>query len=362
VGKLNLLVRSRISDATVNTVLSFTVPFLASIPAELLDASGLVAAVVAGLVTGSGAPRVLPPQHRMSDAQNWRTVEVIVEGAIFLTMGLELAGIVADVEENHQGVGSAALIATGALLLTLAVRTAYVAQLILILRRRARRKAASKPHVESLHGRLSDPQTAGTLLQGTGRSLSPAHAERLRTRLRRTVADIDYFLAEPMGWREGTVLVWAGMRGAVTLAAAQTLPSDAPNRAVLVLIAFLVAGGSLLFQGATLPAVIRMVRPSKGDPDAVAQERIELMTLLHDVAAGVLGPDAVRLPARADGSSEDQDWRVGKVKIIAAITAQREALLDARDDGLYSSAALTAALANLDADQISLELKGAPEG
>jgi len=143
VGKLNLLVRSRISDATVNTVLSFTVPFLASIPAELLDASGLVAAVVAGLVTGSGAPRVLPPQHRMSDAQNWRTVEVIVEGAIFLTMGLELAGIVADVEENHQGVGSAALIATGALLLTLAVRTAYVAQLILILRRRARRKAAS---------------------------------------------------------------------------------------------------------------------------------------------------------------------------------------------------------------------------
>ena len=55
VGKLNLWVRERVADATVNTVLSFTVPFLASLPAEALGASGLVAAVVAGLVTGHGA-------------------------------------------------------------------------------------------------------------------------------------------------------------------------------------------------------------------------------------------------------------------------------------------------------------------
>ena len=40
-----------------------------------------------------------------------------------------------------------------------------------------------------------------------------------------------------MGWREGVVFVWAGMRGAVTLAAAQTLPLDTPNRSLLVLIA-----------------------------------------------------------------------------------------------------------------------------
>ena len=40
---------ARVKDATVNTVISFTVPFLASLPAEALGASGLVAAVVAAI-------------------------------------------------------------------------------------------------------------------------------------------------------------------------------------------------------------------------------------------------------------------------------------------------------------------------
>ena len=52
VGHLNLLVRARVEEASVNTAISFTVPFLAAIPAEELGASGLVAAVVAGLITG----------------------------------------------------------------------------------------------------------------------------------------------------------------------------------------------------------------------------------------------------------------------------------------------------------------------
>jgi monovalent cation/hydrogen antiporter len=45
VGRLNLMVRARVEEAPVNTVLSFAVPFLAAIPAEELDTSGLVAAV-----------------------------------------------------------------------------------------------------------------------------------------------------------------------------------------------------------------------------------------------------------------------------------------------------------------------------
>ncbi|WP_203230678.1 cation:proton antiporter domain-containing protein, partial [Agromyces humi] len=39
VGRANLWVRSRVTDATVNTVISFTVPFLASVPSEALGAS-----------------------------------------------------------------------------------------------------------------------------------------------------------------------------------------------------------------------------------------------------------------------------------------------------------------------------------
>ena len=96
VGKLNLMVRKRVEDATVNTVISFAVPFAAAIPAEQLHASGLVAAVVAGLITGQGAIRYFSPQHRVSDAQNWRAIEMILEGAVFLVMGLELYAVLED--------------------------------------------------------------------------------------------------------------------------------------------------------------------------------------------------------------------------------------------------------------------------
>lgn len=44
------------------------------------------------------------------------------------------------------------------------------------------------------------------------------------------------------------------------------------------------------------------------------------------------------------------------------IDAQRQALLDARDDGVFDARMLGSALAALDADQISLELKGGPDG
>ena len=138
VGRLNLAVRRRVTDPTVNTLISFTVPFVASVPAEILGASGLVAAVVAGLVTGIRAPRELSPQNRLSDAQNWRTVELVLEGAVFLTMGLQLKSVVTSVEQDHAGVGTAVLIAAGAFVLTVLVRAAYVAPLLGILRSRDR--------------------------------------------------------------------------------------------------------------------------------------------------------------------------------------------------------------------------------
>ena len=96
VGRLTLRLRARVTSSTVNTVISFAVPFLASLPAELLGASGLVAAVAAGLAVGRNAPRRLSAEHRRSDSENWSTVSLLLEGAIFLLMGLEISGIVND--------------------------------------------------------------------------------------------------------------------------------------------------------------------------------------------------------------------------------------------------------------------------
>jgi CPA1 family monovalent cation:H+ antiporter len=414
VGWLNLRVRSRVKDATVNTVISFTVPFLASIPAEALGASGLVAAVVAGLVTGSRAPRMLSPEHRLSDAQNWRTVELILEGLIFLTMGLELFGILQNVQQDHSGVLPAVGIAAGALLLTILVRAAFVAPLLALLARRHRRGERMRPRLQQLQEHLSDPEslqrgiaqriappegralTAGAeagaaagvedphgvadgVVRGIfpdprsdrPRPISPKQAERRRrrlarrgvptaeslsrfgTRLRRVLADIDYFTDAPLGWREGTIVVWAGMRGAVTVAAAQSLPQDeTPGRSVLVLIAFLVAAGSLLLQGGTLGLVLRLVKPAAADPQAERDERHRLMELLYEAGK------TVPLPATTERTPEA--FAAHKAARLARIRAQREALLDARDDGTFSADVLAGALSNLDADEISIDLKGDP--
>jgi NhaP-type Na+/H+ or K+/H+ antiporter len=359
VGRLNLIVRARVTDATVNTVISFTVPFIASLPAEALGASGLVAAVVAGLVTGSRAPRVLSPQHRLSDAQNWRTVELVLEGMVFLTMGLQLFGIVQKVEEVHEGVLPAALVAGGALLLTILVRAAYVAPLLQSLGRRTRRSEKLRPRIETMQQRIADADSDPAALvrsggPGAGRAPSVRDVGRFTTRLRRTLADIDYFTGAPLGWREGAVVVWAGMRGAVTVAAAQSLPlGDAtPSRPVLVLVAFLVAAGSLLIQGGTLGWFLRVVRPAQVDPVAEKAERKRVMSMLHEAARHI------PLPESRERTPENLE--VMRRFALDRLHAQRTALLDARDDGTFDADVLAAALTNLDADEISISLKGSP--
>lgn len=364
VGRLNLIVRARIKDATVNTVISFTVPFLAAIPAEQLGASGLVAAGVAGLVTGHGAARVLSPRHRLSDAQNWRTVEFILEGAVFLVMGLQLSTIVGDVRDQAS-IGAAVGVAAGALLLIILVRAAYVAPLLAALRWQAGRGARIKPHIATMQERLDDPDDAGTAfdgMRGWGRPPSAEGVDRLRVRLRRGAASIDHYLANPLGWRDGTIVVWAGMRGVITLAAAQTLPEDTPSRSLLVLGAFLVATGSLLLQGSTLPRLVALVRPGGIDQSAAYDERVRLMALLERTAAATAehGDERPHADHRAELVERRPPADDTKRLTLAVIDAQRQALLDARDDGTFTAGALNAALAGLDADQISLELKGAP--
>lgn len=221
----------------------------------------------------------------------------------------------------------------------------------------------------------------------------------LRTAVRRRVADIDYSLGAPLTWRDGAIVVWAGMRGVVTLAAAQTLPADTPSRSLLVFIAFLVAVGSLLIQGGTLPWLVRRLLPAREPGDASAEAR-ELRGVLRAAAMAELqasADPALRSVAERmrtawqvsneegagvdgeDGSAADAPTadaaanapavppaahvpRVDPEQVrqlrLRMIRAERDALLDARDEGRFSAAALSTALEDLDAEQISIELKG----
>ncbi|KTR38421.1 cation:proton antiporter [Rothia kristinae] len=375
VGVANLAVRRRVEDPTVNTILSFTVPFLASIPTEAAGASGLVAAVVAGLVTGVRAPRQLSPRHRLSDRQNWESINLIGEGAVFLAMGFQLGPILEEVSEESVGLGVLVGIAAAALAATLLIRAAFVAPLLWQLRRKALRREAMRPRAEAIQGRLADPQAREEAVRrfreqqaqgGVARARARHHRkrwlgtrrgapdlERFSARLRRFIADTDYLTKRPLSAADGGIVVWAGMRGAVTVAAAQTLPEDTPMRSVLIFIAFAVAALSLAVQGGTIKPLADRLSRRGADPESAQEDREEqrqehraVMALLHEAA---------RAP---EGEAEPSSPAEAKRVRLASIRRQRAALLDARDEGTYDADVLDGALQVLDADEISLQLRG----
>lgn len=356
-GWLNLTVRRRATDPTVNTVLSFTVPFLAAIPAELLGASGLVAAVVAGIITGVGGPRVFSARNRLSDAQNWRTIELILEGLVFLFMGLQLTTIISDVQAVHAGVAPALLIAAGAWLLTVVVRAAYVAPLLALLSASARRVRRLQPRLETIAQRLESEEGEKKLVDAfarRGRTVSRDTVRRFGPRVTRGLADIRYFQEAPLGWREGALVVWAGMRGAITLAAAQTLPEGTPQRSVLILVAFAVAVLSLVGQGATVAPMVTALTSADSQAETRQREREErrhILELLRDSAASV--PAAER-PADADRS---RIFEIESARRLEVLAVQRRVLLDARDSGTFDADVLAHELAVIDASQIAIELR-----
>jgi NhaP-type Na+/H+ or K+/H+ antiporter len=390
VGAVNLRVRARIAEPTINTAISFAVPFVAFLPAEHLHASGLVAAVTAGLITGHGAPHRLRPQDRISEALNWRTIELLLEGAVFLIMGLELYGLVQDVREEHGSVWTAFGLGLAAIGLVLVVRAAYVAVLLWALAHDRRRGERIKDYLHEAQSKLDDgsltPREIGRRAKQDRRAArfiggpGPRDHERFSTRIRRKVADIEYVSGTPLGPREGTVLVWAGMRGAITVAAAQSLESGTTQRSLLVLIAFVVATGSLLVQGGTLPWVVRRLGLADHDGSAAQEEETERHRLREELSRAAIeavqrarddaGPDtdprvlerlqqeSDRRPTTAEEFAEAGEAATQFRRLrIAVIRAQRDALLKARDEGSYSSSALEAALVVLDADEIRLELR-----
>lgn len=349
VGFVALRLRAWTRSATANTALGLTIPYLAYVPTETLGGSGLVAAVVAGLVCGQGAARWLTPEQRISDKLNWSTIEFVLEGVVFLAMGLQLWGLVERNLAAGEGLGRPLALAAIAFLLVVAVRAAYVFPLIgvrnVVLRR-------------TLDRRISRPSRSSTM-----RRADPGLAR----------ADRAYFESAPLTWRHSTILVWAGMRGVVTLAAAQTLPANTPERDLLVLIAFLVAAGSLALQGGTLPALARglgLAGEGREGPDpaeiraiddelrrmtarAVADRQI-ILPGVGDDPAEALAHSHVYRTVRAD--REGAGGEEGLMRELAVIRGMRSQLRVLARTGRYGTPALRYVRDELDAYEISVKL------
>ncbi|GHD42869.1 cation:proton antiporter [Mycetocola manganoxydans] len=367
VGYATVWVRSKLGDPVLNTTISFVVPFLAFIPAEAVNSSGVLAVVVAGLITGHNSARYFSAQDRIAERINWRTAQFVLENGVFLLMGVELRTLVEQVEADDLSVPGAIGLGLLMCVLLVLIRTLFVIPLIGVLRRDQRRAKSKGIYLDSAIRRLDN--------RAPDYSISPEGRRRARRFLSRKRADAAFLTSEGLGWRGGAVLAWSGMRGVVTLAAAQSLPVDIPYRPQLILIAFTVAVATLLVNGGTLPLLIRKLRIVGTTPEA---DQAELTSLVGELSSAGLAtldnPDLLRdngftadviarvrddsilhrksLAERSSGNpGPHEQHRALRLRVLEA---ERAALLDARATGAYSSRILERAQTLLDLEEYRL--------
>jgi CPA1 family monovalent cation:H+ antiporter len=381
VGWITVWVRAKFRDSVLDTAISFAIPFLAYIPAEAAHASGVIAVVAAGLYSGHAAAKRFSPQARISERLNWRTIQFVLENGVFLLMGLEISKLVEDVQANatvrEPGVLGSVLLALLATAVLVVLRVIFVPPLLLYVR-------ATWTAAERQQSRFR--QRLDTFVDmASGSARAQRRIEQAEKSYTQRENDIEQLKAEEFGWRGAVVLSWSGMRGVVTLAAAQSLPESFPYRAQLILIAFTVAVVTLVVQGGLLPFVIRLTGIRGLDEIADRNSLAQLLEHLSETGIAVLDnpslelPDGAEIPAdviervRADsaniaqaareraehGSGEDElansprrQYRELRREVL---TAEREALLEARSSGAYPSRILRQAQSMLDFEETRLE-------
>ncbi|MDL4817009.1 Na+/H+ antiporter [Actinomadura opuntiae] len=234
-------IRRRIQDPISQVIVSLVTPYVAFIPAENLGASGVLATVVAGFSIGTHGEGVLQPASRLAGTTFWRILTFLLESALFVLLGLEIREIIRE-PGGHSW--------HSVLLTTLAVSAVVIGVRLL--------------------WELGNGPLAG-LVPGGRRS------------------------QEGLGWRQRLVIGLGGMRGAISLAIALSLPAAVgPDRGVLVLLTALVVLITLIGQAPLLPPLLRRLGLIESD-----KHRLEVMTARKAGLQAAL--------ARLDELAEDEE-------------------------------------------------------
>jgi CPA1 family monovalent cation:H+ antiporter len=203
--------QKHVSDPPVEITISLIVPYLAYLTAEQVRASGALAVVVCGLYLGRKNSEMYTMQARLEGIGVWNTLDFILNGTVFIVIGLQLPFILGEI----RSVGHAELIRDAAIVsvMTIMLRLLWIypgTALAYLIRRH--------------------------LLHQNVKSLKP---------------------------KAVFILGWTGMRGVLALAAAISLPrflddgSAFPQRNIIIFLTFCVILVTLVLQGLTLPVLIR---------------------------------------------------------------------------------------------------------
>jgi len=225
-------VRQRIRDDGGQIVLTVSImtPFVSYLAGEMVHVSSVLAVVSTGLYLGWDSPEVITPTVRLQYRAVWDMIIYLLNGFVFILIGLQLPGILHGMEEPWW---------------PWPLFYAVVINFICIIVR------------------------LGWMYPG-------AYLPRLIKSIRDSEVKPDP--------REIFIVGWCGMRGVVSLAAALALNGYAafPGGHLVQFIAFSVILTTLVFQGLTLPFLIRYL--GVGDDGSAAREETEARNRMSDIA------------------------------------------------------------------------------
>ena len=327
-GYLIRQVRRRLDNPTLEVTIALCSGYIAYLPAQAAGVSGVLAAVTVGVYMGWYTPELTNAETRLQGVAVWNITLFVLNAVLFTLVGFQLPTIVDALKGEHSWEN---LVMWGVVLTTSVIAIRFVWLFL----------------TSWLPGPLRPGDGAG-------------------------------------GWRSNVILGWAGMRGAVSLAAALALPlathagDPFPNRALIIFLTFTVILGTVVGQGLTFPAVIRLVglqddgRAQKEEAKArirAAQAALDRLDELADEgwvyddtlerARGQYSFRVERYKERfdpdTDGTREARSAQYQRLR-RELLNAERGAVVDLRRQGVIDDDVMRRVTRDLDLEEERLDL------
>ncbi len=224
------------NNPLVETSLTLLAPFVAYLAAEQFHMSGVLAVVVTGLVISRKSPEIFASQARMRTRVVWDTIIFLLNGFIFILIGLQLPSIIKDLGRYPIPIilGYGLIIS----LVTIIVRIIWV--------------------------------------------FGGAYWSSVFNKNKQDIVAAENYSDTKNTWKNVMVVAWTGTRGVISLAAALALPLSLddgtafPKRSSIIFLAFVVIFITLVVQGLTLPFLVKWLQIKPEDNTDEEQRELQL--------------------------------------------------------------------------------------
>lgn len=338
IGKIMYYVHRYLpTTPSIDAALTLMTPYFMYMAAEHFHFSGVMAVVSGGLFLSYNSHEILSQNSRIQATSLWSTVVFVLNGLVFILIGLELPVIIKDLGDYSivEAIGYGIVISLIAIIIRL-LYTFPIAYVPLWFGNTARKDPANPP------------------------------------------------------WKGPVVVGWAGMRGVVSLASALSVPLflspgvPFPHRSLILFITFIVILSTLVFQGLTLPLIIKWVKmkdiddfPPEEEQEAAIHLHLmraalkelnekfpleisenELVGFLKNQLENDISLVNQRLESLECDATEKEEIELYNSIRIQLFTVQRRKLIALRNENLFSDEELRKHERQLDFEEAKIKLSG----